>query len=64
MPTPAVILGPFREFIYGILTWPYRMKGKTAEALEAFKKIYLKIVDEVIDHLKSQEAGDSSARSY
>jgi DNA-binding GntR family transcriptional regulator len=38
-------------------------KGKIAEAFGAFKKIYLEIVDEVIDHLKSQEAGDSSARS-
>jgi hypothetical protein len=27
-----------------------------------FKKIYLEIVDQLIDHLKSQEAGDSSAR--
>jgi DNA-binding GntR family transcriptional regulator len=35
-------------------------KGKIAEAFRAFKKIYLEIVDEVIDHLKSQEAGDSS----
>ena len=38
-------------------------KGKIAEALSAFKKIYLEIVDEVKDYLKSQEAGDSSARS-
>jgi DNA-binding GntR family transcriptional regulator len=38
-------------------------KGKIAEAFRAFKKIYLEIVDEVIDHLKNQEAGDSSARS-
>ena len=37
-------------------------KGKIAEAFQAFKKIYLEIVDEVIDHLKSEEAGDSSAR--
>jgi DNA-binding GntR family transcriptional regulator len=28
-------------------------KGKIAEAFGAFKKIYLEIVDEVIDHLKS-----------
>jgi hypothetical protein len=38
-------------------------KGKIAEAFRAFKKIYLELVDEVIDHLKSEEAGDSSARS-
>jgi DNA-binding GntR family transcriptional regulator len=38
-------------------------KGKIAEAFRAFKKIYLEIVEEVIDHLESQEAGDSSARS-
>jgi DNA-binding GntR family transcriptional regulator len=29
-------------------------KGKIAEAFRAFKKIYLEIVDEVIDHLKGQ----------
>jgi hypothetical protein len=28
-------------------------KGKIAEAFRAFKKIYLEIVDGVIDHLKS-----------
>jgi hypothetical protein len=33
-------------------------KGKIAEAFRAFKKIYLEIVDEVIDHLKSQESAD------
>ena len=33
-------------------------KGKIAEAFRAFRKIYLEIVDQVIDHLKSQEAGD------
>jgi hypothetical protein len=37
-------------------------KGKIAEAFRAFKKIYLEIVVGVVDHLKSQEAGDSSAR--
>jgi DNA-binding GntR family transcriptional regulator len=37
-------------------------KGKIAEAFGAFKKIYLELIDEVIDHLKSEEAGDSSAR--
>jgi hypothetical protein len=34
-------------------------KGKIAEAFRAFKKIYLEIVDEVIDHLQGQEAGHS-----
>ena len=34
-------------------------KGKIAEAFRAFKKIYLEIVDEVIDHLKGQETGHS-----
>jgi DNA-binding GntR family transcriptional regulator len=37
-------------------------KGKIAEALRGFKKIYLGIVDDVVDHLKSQEAEDSSRR--
>jgi hypothetical protein len=41
-----------------ILMEMYR-KGKIAEAFRAFKKIYLEIVDEVIDHLKGQEAGHS-----
>jgi DNA-binding GntR family transcriptional regulator len=37
-------------------------KGKIAEAFRAFKKIYLEIVEEVIDHLKNLDADDSSAR--
>jgi DNA-binding GntR family transcriptional regulator len=37
-------------------------KGKITEAFRAFKKIYLGAVDQLIDHLKSQEAGDSSRR--
>jgi hypothetical protein len=41
-----------------VLIEMYR-KGKIAEAFRAFKKIYLEIVDEVIHHLKSQEAGHS-----
>jgi DNA-binding GntR family transcriptional regulator len=44
-----------------ILMEIYR-KGKIAEAFRAFKKIYLAIVAGVVDHLKSQEAGDSSRR--
>jgi DNA-binding GntR family transcriptional regulator len=47
-----------QELLIGI----YR-KGKIAEAFQAFKKIYLEIVEEIVDHLESQEAGDSSARS-
>jgi DNA-binding GntR family transcriptional regulator len=35
-----------------ILVEIYR-KGKIVEALRAFKKIYLKIVDEIIDHLEN-----------
>ena len=38
-------------------------KGKVGEAFRAFKKIYLGVVDQLIDHLESQGAGDSSARS-
>jgi DNA-binding GntR family transcriptional regulator len=44
-----------------ILMEMYR-EGKIVEAFRAFKKIYLEIVAGVIDHLKSQEAGDSSRR--
>jgi hypothetical protein len=31
-------------------------KGKIAEAFRAFRKIYLDVLDQIIDHLKSQEA--------
>ena len=41
-----------------VLIEMYR-KGKIAEAFRAFKKIYLEIVDQVIDHLKGQEAAHS-----
>jgi DNA-binding GntR family transcriptional regulator len=44
-----------------VLIEMYR-KGKIAEAFRAFKKIYLEIVDEVIDDLKGQEVWDSSRR--
>jgi DNA-binding GntR family transcriptional regulator len=47
-----------RETLIGL----YR-KGKITEAFRAFKKLYLGVVDQLIDHLKSQEAGNSSARS-
>src|SRR5215469_1333206 len=33
-------------------------KGKIAEAFQAFKKIYLKMVDQLIDHLNSYEADE------
>jgi DNA-binding GntR family transcriptional regulator len=32
-------------------------KGKTIEAFRAFRKIYLEVIDQIIDHLKSQELG-------
>ena len=32
---------------------------KPTEALRAFQKIYLEVVDQLIDHLKSQESDDS-----
>jgi DNA-binding GntR family transcriptional regulator len=35
-------------------------KGKVAEAFQAFKKIYLKMVDQLIDHLNSGEAGETT----
>jgi DNA-binding GntR family transcriptional regulator len=38
-------------------------KGKITEAFRAFKRIYLEIIDVAMDHLKSQEGGDSSSRS-
>jgi len=44
-----------------VLIEMYR-KGKITEAFRAFRKIYLEIVDVAIEHLKGQEAGDSSAR--
>ena len=39
-------------------------KGKIAEAFQAFKKIYLEIVDAVTDHLKSEQSDDSSRRNH
>jgi len=44
-----------------VLIEMYR-KGKIAEALRAFKEIYLEMIDEVIEHLKSREPGDLSRR--
>ena len=37
-------------------------RGKITEAFRAFKKIYLELVAQLIDHLESQETGDSSRR--
>ena len=34
-------------------------KGAIAEALRAFKKIYLEVVDQVVDHLQGSESNDS-----
>lgn len=34
-------------------------KGEIAEALRAFKRIYLEIIDKIIDHLKSQKASSA-----
>ena len=44
-----------------VLVEVYR-KGEIAEAFQAFKKIYLGIVDQLMDHLKDQESNDSSRR--
>jgi DNA-binding GntR family transcriptional regulator len=35
-------------------------KGKVGEAFRAFKKIYLEVVDQLIDHLESQESDNPS----
>jgi DNA-binding GntR family transcriptional regulator len=40
-----------------LIEW-YR-KGQFAEALRAFKKIYLEMVDRIVDHLEVQEAAES-----
>jgi DNA-binding GntR family transcriptional regulator len=53
-PTPAT-----RPRQREILIELYR-KGKIAEAFREFKKIYLEIVDEVIDHFENQESDASS----
>ena len=37
-------------------------KGKITEAFRAFKKMYLEVVDQLIDHLKGQESDDFSRR--
>jgi DNA-binding GntR family transcriptional regulator len=36
-------------------------KGEITEAFRAFKKIYLGVVEQLIDHLRSQEASDTSS---
>jgi DNA-binding GntR family transcriptional regulator len=36
-------------------------KGQIAEALRAFKKIYLEMVDDIVDHLEAQESAESVA---
>jgi DNA-binding GntR family transcriptional regulator len=42
-----------------ILIEVYR-KGKVVESFQAFKKIYLEVVDQLIDHLRREETGDSA----
>src|SRR5262249_2044822 len=37
-------------------------KGEIAEALRAFKKIYLEIIDRVINHLNTRDGSDASHR--
>jgi DNA-binding GntR family transcriptional regulator len=49
-PTPAT-----RPRQREVLIETYR-KGKIAEAFRGFKEIYLEIVDQIVDHLNSQEA--------
>src|SRR5215469_10192383 len=44
-----------------VLVEVYR-KGEIAKAFRAFKKIYLGVVDQLMDHLKDQESNDSSRR--
>jgi hypothetical protein len=34
-------------------------KGKIAEALPAFKKIYLQMVDDMVDYLRAQDSTKS-----
>jgi DNA-binding GntR family transcriptional regulator len=36
-------------------------KGKIDEAFRAFKKIYLQMVDDIVDHLEAQESAESVA---
>ena len=55
-PTPET-----RPRQWEVLIELYR-KGKITEAFRAFKKIYLEVVDQVIDHLKGQESDDFSRR--
>jgi DNA-binding GntR family transcriptional regulator len=38
-------------------------KGETTEALRAFKKIYLEIIDRMINHLNTQDRSEASQRS-
>jgi DNA-binding GntR family transcriptional regulator len=52
---PAEIRPRQREVLIEI----YR-NGKIAEAFRAFKKIYLEIVDQVVDHLGREESSESA----
>ena len=35
-------------------------KGKVDEALRSFKKTYMEVVNQIIDHLESVESGNSA----
>jgi hypothetical protein len=35
-------------------------EGKITEAFRAFRKIYLEVVDHLIDHARREESGDSA----
>jgi DNA-binding GntR family transcriptional regulator len=48
-----------RPHQWEMLIQSYR-KGKTAEALRAFRKVYQGVVDRLVDHLRCEEAGDSA----
>jgi hypothetical protein len=37
-------------------------KGEITEAFQAFRKIHLEVIDQILDHLKSQDGGDLSRR--
>ena len=53
---PAVETRPRQ---WEVLIQIYR-KGKIAEAYRAFRKIYFEVVDQLIDHLRREETGDSA----
>ena len=56
-PTPAT-----RPRQREVLIELYR-KGKITEAFQAFRKIYLEVIDQILDHLKSQDGGTHTHRT-